>query len=140
MKKRIKSLIGVKYPRLAPFALAVLLSISGTATSFAQDKIGINFAGRQWSAGGNTSETLTPSSTAGVVPQLNWNNLDPAGHDSGTQAQIIGPNANVVSDNSGTATGVTLTYTAQGMWSVSQTTSTGRPRKFFSVNSLSILN
>lgn len=69
--------------------------------------------------------SLNASATAGAVPQQNWNNVDPAGHDSGTEAQVTGPNPAVISDNGGTATGLTLNYAAQGMWAVSQTTYTG---------------
>src|SRR5450756_1145944 len=123
MKTFVKSSVGATCSKFGLCA-AALISIS-VATSSAQDKIGINFSGRQWSIGGNTPETLAASGTAGIVSQQNWNNVDPAGHDSGTQTQITGPNATAVSDNSGAATGVTLNYTAQGMWSVSQTTFVG---------------
>ncbi|HTV60992.1 MAG TPA: NPCBM/NEW2 domain-containing protein, partial [Verrucomicrobiae bacterium] len=90
-----------------------------------QNRIGIHFAGRQWSLGGNTPEALTYSDTAGVVPQQNWNNVNPSGFNSGGMAQIIGPNAGVISDSSGAATGVTFSYAAQSMWSVNQSTWTG---------------
>ena len=106
-------------------AIALTLALAPLG-SHAQSSIGVNFGGRQWSVGGNTPETLTVSDFAGVVLQQNWNNVDPAGHDSGGLAQITGPHAGVLSDSSGTAlSGMAFSYAAQGMWSVSQTTSTG---------------
>lgn len=90
-----------------------------------QRSIGIHFTGRQWSDGGDTPEALAYTNTAGVVPQQNWNNVNPSGYNSGGMAQIIGPNAGVISDSAGVATGVTFSYAAQGMWSVDQSTWTG---------------
>lgn len=87
--------------------------------------IGINFAGRQWSIGGNTPESLTFTDIAGVYPLQNWNNADPSGNNSGGLSQIVGPIAGAISDDSGTATGVGFFYSAQGMWAVSQTTNAG---------------
>jgi hypothetical protein len=113
--------------KLGLSAVAAAL-LAGVSTSLAQDKIGINFAGRQWSIGGNTPMTLNPLDTAGVVSQQNWNNVMLDAHDSGGLAQIGGPNAGVVSDNSGAATGVTFSYTQGGNateWAVDQTTHTG---------------
>jgi hypothetical protein len=106
------------------FVTTVLLAIS-VSTTLAQNIIGINFAGREWSIGGNTPQALASSDHAGVVSQQNWNNANPAGYDSGTQAQITSPNSGSISDNSGAPTGLTLNYTGQGMWSVSQTVYTG---------------
>lgn len=109
------------------FAIMVFMAVA-SSTVVAQNIIGINMAGRQWSIGGNTPMTLVSSDTAGVVPQQNWNNVLLDGHDSGGLSQIGGPNAGVVSDNSGTATSVTFSYT-QGAnateWAVDQTTHTG---------------
>lgn len=104
------------------FGAAALLSAFAvtTSTSLAQNSIGINFAGRQWSIGGQTPQTLTYTDYAGAVVQQNWNNVDLGGHDSGGLGQIIGPNAGVLSDNSGAATGLSFTYSAQGMWSMNQ--------------------
>lgn len=123
MKACIKHVPSLNPKFFVGIALAAV--VAGCLTAQAQNIIGINFAGRQWSIGGNTPTTLNASDTAGAVSQQNWNNLDPAGHDSGTQAQITGPNVGVISDNSGAPTSLTINYAAQGMWSVSQTTYTG---------------
>jgi len=120
MKPQFTPPVDGLWPRLVFGAVMVLLAAS-SLTSQAQNCIGIHFAGRQWSIGGNTPQSLAYTDTAGVVSQQNWNNVDPSGHDSGTTAQITGPNAGAISDNSGAATSLTLTYTAQGMWSVNQT-------------------
>jgi len=108
------------------FGVIALTLAMAPFSSRGQTSIGVNFAGRQWSIGGNTPETVTSSDFAGVVSQQNWNNVDPAGHDSGGLSQITGPNAGVLSDSTGTAlAGMTFSYAAQGMWAVSQTTFTG---------------
>jgi hypothetical protein len=129
-----------KHLNLALFASAALLAL-GISNSRAQNVIGLNFSGRQWSSGGNTPESLNASDTAGVVSQQNWNNVNPAGHDSGTQAQITGPNVGAISDNTATATALTLNYAAQGMWSdcnsspapVTVNPKTAGPRMFYRV-------
>jgi len=90
-----------------------------------QRSIGIHFAGREWSTGGNTAQALAYTDTAGVVPQQNWNIVNPSGYNSGGMAQITGPNAGVISDGSDAVTGVIVSYAAQGMWSVNQSTWTG---------------
>jgi hypothetical protein len=92
--------------------------------------IGINFAGRQWSIGGNTPMTLAPADTAGVVLQQNWNNVFLDAADSGGMAQLNhgSANAGLVSDSSGAATAVTFSYTQGGNateWAVDQSTHTG---------------
>jgi NPCBM/NEW2 domain/Alpha galactosidase C-terminal beta sandwich domain len=91
----------------------------------ARECIGIHFAGCQSSNGGNTPEAMAYTDVAGVIPQTNWNNVNPSGSNSGGSAQIVGPSAGIVSDNSGAATGVTFSYAAQGIWSVDQNTHTG---------------
>jgi len=113
--------------KLGLFALVALLAV-GTPISQAQNAIGINMAGRQWSIGGNTPMTVNASDTAGVVPQKNWNNVMLDGANSGGLAQIGSPNAGVVSDNSGAATSLTFAYTQSGNateWAVDQTVHTG---------------
>jgi hypothetical protein len=109
------------------FAVAAILAV-GMQISQAQNAIGINMAGRQWSIGGNTPMTVNASDTAGVVPQKNWNNVMLDGANSGGLAQIGSPNAGVVSDNSGAATSLTFTYTQGGNateWAVDKTIHTG---------------
>lgn len=102
------------------------LTVAATPFISRGQSIGVNFAGAQWSIGGARGQmVLGAADTAGVVSQINWNNVDPWGNNSGGMAQILGPNAGVISDNSGAATSVTFSYAAQGMWSVDQTTHTG---------------
>ena len=72
--------------------------------------------------------TLLPTDTAGVVSQQDWNNVMLDGANSGGLAQIGGPNAGAVSDDSGAATSMTFSYTASAgatEWAVDQTTHTG---------------
>lgn len=92
--------------------------------------VGINFAGRQWSIGGNTPMTLDPADSAGVFSQQNWNNVFLDAADSGGMAQLnIGSgNAGIVSDSSGAATTLNFSYTQGGNateWAVDQSTYTG---------------
>ncbi|HEY4417609.1 MAG TPA: LamG-like jellyroll fold domain-containing protein [Verrucomicrobiae bacterium] len=127
MKTHCPSLIGALYSKLG-LGAAVALIVTGTSITQAQNAIGFNLAGRQWSVGGNTPMTLNVSDMAGVVLQQNWNNVMLDGHDSGGSAQIGTPNAGVVSDNSGAATGVTFSYTPSAgatEWATSQTIYTG---------------
>jgi len=94
-------------------------------TASGQNSIGINYAGRQWSIGGNTAMTLAYTDTAGAVPQMNWNNVNLDGGSPQGLSHVMGPNAGVISDNSGAATSVTMTYTLDGEWAVNQTPWTG---------------
>jgi hypothetical protein len=110
--------------------IAATALVLGPSVASAQDGIGINFAGRQWSIGGNTPLTLTASDTAGVLGRLNWNNVYLDGADSGGLAQLNmgGPSAGLVLDDSGTATGVTFSYAKNGNateWAVDKTVHTG---------------
>jgi len=94
-------------------------------TARGQNSIGINYAGRQWSWGGNTPMNLNFTDSAGVVPQINWNNVGLDGGSPQGLPQVTGPNAGTISDNSGAATSVTMTYTLDGEWAVDQTIHTG---------------
>ena len=94
-------------------------------TACGQNSIGINYAGRQWAWGGNTPMNLNFTDSAGVVPQINWNNVGLDGGSPQGLPQVTGPNAGAISDNSGAATSVTMTYTLDGEWAVDQTIYTG---------------
>jgi hypothetical protein len=118
-----KSPISVLFSQQIMLGICTLAMAATPSVSQAQNSIGVNFAGRQWSIGGNTPQGLASTDFAGVVGQQNWNNVDPAGHDAGTAAQITGPQAGVISDSSGLGTSVTLSYSGQGMWSANQSTS-----------------
>jgi hypothetical protein len=118
--RKTKAYLGIIVTALVAMPLA----------SFSQSSIGINFAGRQWSIGGDTPMTLSASDSAGVIGQLNWNNVFLDGADSGGMPQLnIGfSNAGVVSDSSGAATGVTFSYTRNGNateWAVDKTIHAG---------------
>lgn len=69
--------------------------------------------------------TLAYTATAGVAPQMNWNNVNLDGGSPQGLSQVMGPNAGAISDNSGAATSVTMSYTLDGEWAVDQTLSTG---------------
>jgi hypothetical protein len=60
---------------------------------------------------------MAPTESAGVVPQMNWNNSD--GVASGNSgANISGPTANSIVDNTGaTVPGLSVTWAANGTWS-----------------------
>src|ERR1039457_646088 len=75
-------------------------------TACGQNSIGINYAGRQWAWGGNTPMNLNFTDSAGVVPQINWNNVGLDGGSPQGLPQVTGPNAGAISDNSGAATSV----------------------------------
>lgn len=109
-------------PKLALGFCALALAATPLELS-AQTSIGVNFAGRQWSIGGNNPQNVGSSDIAGAVAQANWNNVDLGGHDFGGLAQISGPNPGVISDNFGAATSLTFSYSAQGMWAMNQSTS-----------------
>ena len=89
-------------------------------TACGQSSIGIDYAGRQWSIGGNTPMTLANTATAGAVPQMNWNNVGLDGGSPQGLSHVTGPYAGALSDNSGAATSVAMTYTLDGEWSVDQ--------------------
>lgn len=113
---------------MKPSLLSILAAgvLASFATGLHAQTIGINFAGRQWSIGGNSPQTLLPDDFAGFVPQQYWNNVDPSGADSGGTAQITGPNAGVITDSTGNITVPwAFNYVAGGMWSVNQSTQTG---------------
>jgi hypothetical protein len=70
--------------------------------------IGLNF---------RRQENMAPTESAGVVPQVNWNNSD--GVASGNSgANVAGPTANSIVDDTGAVVaGLTVTWTANGTWS-----------------------
>lgn len=108
----------------------VLMLASAPFACSGQDSVGINFAGRKYSGGGATPMTLLSSDTAGVVGQLNWNNVFLDGANSGGLAQLNlgGANPGVVIDNSGATTGFSFSYTentSASEWSVDNTVHTG---------------
>ena len=91
------------------FACAVALF---SAASAAADSIGINF--RRTTSG---EQNMAPTESAGVVPQVNWNNTD--GVASGNAgANISGPTANALTSANGiTVPGLSLSWSANGTWS-----------------------
>jgi hypothetical protein len=60
---------------------------------------------------------MAATESAGVVPQVNWNNSDGAATGTGA-ANISGPTVNSIVDNTGTVVpGLSLNWTANGTWS-----------------------
>lgn len=90
-------------------AAPVVVNVSATAAAFGA--IGINFAG-------DDPNPLAASETAGVVAQTHWNNA--------TGATRTSPLPLV--DQTGAATGATVTWTANGTWMTPITDSPGNRR------------
>jgi hypothetical protein len=75
------------------------------------ESIGINFRR------GSGEQNMAASESAGVAPQMNWNNADgmPSGNSG---ANITGPTANALVDNTGAVVpGVSVAWTSNGTWS-----------------------
>jgi hypothetical protein len=73
--------------------------------------IGLNFRR------GSGQENMAATESAGVLPQMNWNNSDGAASGNGG-ANISGPMANVVVDSTGAAVpGVSVSWVSNGTWS-----------------------
>ncbi len=96
---------------------------SGTATLTVIDgngKVNVNFLGRGDCAPG--CSTLTTTTAAGLINQLNWNNIDNSGVFDGT----TGP----LNDGNGVATPFTLTYAANDAWNNDGASGTGNEKLF----------
>lgn len=90
--------------------LACVLTLSVAAAASAAS-IGVNFRR------GAGQENMDPSESAGVTPQMNWNNTDGAALGNGG-ANISGPVANSIVNESGAAVpGLSFTWAANGTWS-----------------------
>ncbi len=76
--------------------------------------IGVNFTGNP---GGTTGTNMAPGTSAGVVPQANWNNMT-------DQAAQVSPVSLI--DDAGTASGATVTWSANNTWGIPGN-STGQP-------------
>jgi hypothetical protein len=73
--------------------------------------IGVNFRR------GSGEQNMTATESAGVVPQMNWNNSDGAATGTGA-ANISGPTANSIVDSTGAVVpGLAISWTANGTWS-----------------------
>jgi hypothetical protein len=95
--------------RSAILASTVALAVVSAAAS--ADSIGINFRR------GSGEQNMAPSESAGVVPQVNWNNTDGAAAGN-AGANVSGPMPNTLVSGSGTSfAGLTLTWQANGTWS-----------------------
>jgi len=73
--------------------------------------VGANFIGRN---GGNA--TLTPGGYAGVVPQINWNNID--------EGAVNHTGSSQLTEGNGVGTSITLDYAAADSWSSDGPTAT----------------
>ena len=102
---------------ITPFTLlfGIFLLIAATTGSLSQT-IGVSFIGRNASPADN----LAPGDVAGVIPQPNWNNIDSGTTFSGTTSPLT--------DSSGNATSITLTFNANDSWSSDGGTATPNER------------
>lgn len=100
------------YLRSAVF-VGLLIATHG---SFAAQIIGVDFRGRDNNSAAVTS--LTPTQTAGVVPQANWNSIDDnAVNNNGTSsASNNSTGTATLVDSTGAITPATVTFTANDSW------------------------
>ncbi len=83
----------------------------GACASARAASVGINF---RRSSG---EQNMAASESAGVVPQINWNNSDGAAVGN-SGANVTGPMANSLIDDGGAVVGgMSITWTANGTWS-----------------------
>ncbi len=102
---------------LAFLALLLACLPSATIASHAA-MVGINFA----SGHTGQTESLSVSAIVGVVPQGNWNNVT---GNVGTQANVAGPMAGSLVDDSGIATSMSLSFSSTNSWATSTGALTG---------------
>ncbi len=93
-----------------------LQAVSGAPSG---KKIGINFEGGQ---GTSVTPPTNPTSlaatdTAGVVPQINWNNSP-----GNTGTSVDSPVNGTIVDSTGVPTAVSISYASNNIWSVGQPT------------------
>jgi hypothetical protein len=98
----------MKLSRFLIPAVLGLVCLSSTTRAARADSIGIHFSG------GQASNVLAASTSAGVVAQTNWNNL---GVTTGTNVAL--------NNNNGIATGTTITYSSGTNGSFSTTATAG---------------
>jgi len=93
--------------------IAILLfAVLGLSVPSYSSVIGVNFAGNDVGTGIDSSDyNLASSLSAGVVAQVNWNNIRLA---TGTTTDIVGPIAGKLADNAGINSGVSITWAADG--------------------------
>src|SRR4051812_26272655 len=103
MLTRARGLTPIKYGIAVAAALAM-----ASPSQAAMGNIGFNFGGRN-SPNNGAAALLLPTDSAGVVPQLNWNNYDNfVNGPSGTDVAL--------NDETGAATPVTISWTANDSW------------------------
>ena len=101
------------------------LLILGLTAHIASAQIGIHFPSDR-----DTSAGLLPDEVAGIAgaAQGNWNwadgGADAAANASGTTADIVSPNAGVLTDGSGAVVGTTVEWTSNGTWNTTNGTAT----------------
>ena len=106
-------------------SVALLLAISGVfvGTEGYAQSIGMN-----WDSGRVAGGILAANDSAGVIPQINWNNNLPSnvdGPSSGDTSNIVSPLAGKLVDNTGTDSGATVTWTTPNTWGASSGSSSG---------------
>jgi len=99
------------------FALLSSLAITFAPEVFAAMTIGANFQGRTSTDPTPATTPLAAGDTAGVVPQQNWNNVDNA-YGAGLATFVRANNGTTapLTDSTGAATTVTLTFAANDSW------------------------
>ena len=85
--------------RLAAICQAFAIVLCCGAPVFASS-IGMNFTATRFGGG---PYPILPAESAGLVPQVNWNNSNPVGN--GSTADVSGPIAGKLVDNSGVDSG-----------------------------------
>jgi len=93
--------------RMNVYKVSLLLGLSVAASSYGS-MIGVNFVGNSVAA---ADYTLTTTQNAGVANQVNWNN---AKLNSGATADLFGPLAGQLADNTGVDSGAAITWSANG--------------------------
>ncbi len=90
--------------RLAAICQAFAIVLCCGAPVFASS-IGMNFTATRFGGG---PYPILPAESAGLVPQVNWNNSNPVGN--GSTADVSGPIAGKLVDNSGVDSGAQITW------------------------------
>ncbi len=88
----------------------VLALIYAPGAALAESKVGLHFVSTRQAAGLGSAESAGTPLTA----QTNWNSTDTSV--SGVTANIAAPEAGTLVDDSGTATSIAVSWTADGTW------------------------
>jgi len=100
-------------------ALTLCLLVGAVSSSSAGTSIAVNFSGRGVGGNATAGAFLATTETAGVVPQLHWNNIDIQGNPPFANVTTLG-----LLDSGYNFTGVRLIFDASDSWSSGGGTST----------------